>query len=418
MGIAGLSLGIAGCTGLIRDEDPASKPKNDDSEVEPNSTAPGSEGDSGQSDGDAASEETESEPASSDGPDPPAKPTGPIQQLDREWSADIGGPPFGESNETVFVRGEGLTALDGPTGSRLWQVRSGWTDSMYPSIDDRAYYGWVSDVPSNGGVVALDSDGTRRWTDETSGVFAPPIVTDKSVVVAGTTGVVSAFSRATGRTEWQRSLPGVDANDLVTSFTAGDGTLYCTAAENAWAVGMDGGTLEWQAAVENGFGDDLLARDERLYISGGDLRVLEDGTQRWSVSGDEPIELHGVVDDRVYVTRGRTLQARDAGDGTIRWRYPNVDAVTVDGTAIVASDSVVALDANGNEAWSIKLEGAKITTLDRFEDGLLALTPEKVYAVHYGGTIQVAAVPNVEAVESGTYLYASTEANTYAFDVS
>ena len=141
------------------------------------------------------------------------------------WNATIGvplraAPKVGSGKLYAISVDNQLFALDIKTGKQVWNHRginenAGFLNAISPAINDN-----IVIVPySSGEIHALDSaTGQEIWSDSllkpsrTSatgsffGIAGTPIISDETVFVAGSGGVVAAFSLSSGRRLWEQDI--------------------------------------------------------------------------------------------------------------------------------------------------------------------------------------------------------------------
>lgn len=210
-------------------------------------------------------------------------------------------------------------------------------------------------------VVALDARGRERWSWKAKRKhFTPPAITeDGDVIVAGQDDRVTRLSGRDGTVKW-RAL--VDADADGGPAIADDGTIY---------AGTDGGEV---IALEPHTGNVKWRRAVGGFVRGG-ITVARDGAVIVGVHGPKPaivaLDAYGGEIFRVVVP-GTGAKEHGVRGGPIE------DA---EGTLVFGGqdDRVVALDRDGHERWSVRVDGDV--------DGTLALSEGVVYVATYGGSL-------------------------------
>ncbi|WP_199243670.1 outer membrane protein assembly factor BamB family protein [Haloplanus rallus] len=275
--------------------------------------------------------------------------SGPVADVDRTWaSAGPSGQVFADDNR--------------PTSSPA--VVDG---TVYVGSNDR----YVRALPV--------ADGSERWRYRTGGkVFSSPAVVDGTVYVGSTDGSIYALPTDSGRPAWTFETDG----EVRSSPAVVDGTVYVGSTDGAvYALSADDGSERWRFQAGDTVRSSPAVVDGTVYVgSGGDTSVsnpdrpeagvyalsADDGTERWRVETDGPVDAApAVADGTVYVgypgDYDDVLLALDAASGDERWRF-TADAddawgfaspAVADGTVFAAGTALYALDAaSGQERWS------------------------------------------------------------------
>jgi outer membrane protein assembly factor BamB len=299
------------------------------------------------------------ESADNDGYDPTA--VGPTDgsNVSVDWEVTPGGrttePTVANGRAFVGTNGSGnsLYAYNLTTGAQQWRFslnnRSGQNIKYRPTVHNGTVYAVGGD--SNDTVYAVDAgDGTLQWQTSVNGSVTRPIATDGGVFIVS--NGLRSLDPVTGAEEWRfdrccRTQPVID-----------DGRLYSgTLAINA----RTGGGL-WK--VNDGNVRGVAVRDGSVYVAKDDevtARDAVDGTLRWRHNSSASTFLSAAVDDdTVYVatTNSSGLSALNRSTGTIRWRettdQPSDRPVVTGNGVYLGADSgrVYAFSRAGDVLWT------------------------------------------------------------------
>ncbi|PSQ28528.1 hypothetical protein BRD03_02945 [Halobacteriales archaeon QS_9_68_17] len=255
---------------------------------------------------------------------------GTTRALDRRdgslcWAYEFG---YGHPTNTpsvvdgrVYASGDGVMALDGKTGERLWAAGRGDGGIAGTAATDSVVV--ATSIDDDGGVSAFDpGDGTVRWTAEFVGPsYSPPVIETDTVHVVETGGVVRALSLRSGDQRWERPL----GNRSYASPSVGPDTIVVGATNGRELYALDSrtGDVEWTYE----FGPRVLKTPTiggsfiYLPLAGGDgtIDVIDrtDGTRR------ARLELPGLPSSGVALTD--ELLAVSSGE-----RDPRSEILTID----------------------------------------------------------------------------------------
>ncbi|WP_185715504.1 outer membrane protein assembly factor BamB family protein [Halocatena pleomorpha] len=266
-------------------------------------------------------------------------------------------------NQTVYVGGKTLVALNAQNGTAQWSFEPALPDIDdpgeplipdvgSPAVIDGTVYANVWFGPYDGGTydtafIAVDANtGERQWRIDTGGAssrsFAPPTVTDDTVLT---------------------TMPQGEGY--------GDGRMVT-------ALDLDG-TLRWQTWLDNPYSGSLPVSENRVYIptaSGVRTLDLQTGSTVWTALPQvqfQPAAAPLVSDGTVFVAEtaepGVTFIALDAATGNEHWRTAyapdarySTGIGTVDNERVylqmgAVDDDVIALDrADGSERWRAAID--------------------------------------------------------------
>ena len=176
------------------------------------------------------------------------------------WTTTIGvplraAPKVGSGKLYAVSVDNQLFALDMKTGKQVWNHRginenAGFLTAISPAINDNI----VIAPYSSGEIHALDSaTGQEIWSDSllkpsrTSatnsffGIAGTPIISDDAVFVAGSGGVVAAFSLSNGRRLWEQ-----DISSSLNNLWLDNGFIYMISSENQLlCLSKSDGRVRW-----------------------------------------------------------------------------------------------------------------------------------------------------------------------------
>ena len=208
-----------------------------------------------------------------------------------------------------------------------------------PAIDDAGvvYFGLEigseSSLIQRGRVIALNANGTMKWTYDTPDwVDASPLVGrgDNTLYVGCWNGVLYALNRSTGALKWS-----YDTGGFISATTAQgpDGTLYVPGGDGSlYALNRDG-SLQWSYVATDWIQSaPTVASDGVVYFGSWDDRfyaVSPGGELLWSaltggdVVGSAAIAADGTI---IFGSRDRFVYGLNL-DGSLRWSIDTGDGV-------------------------------------------------------------------------------------------
>lgn len=313
-----------------------------------------------------------------------------------EPTADTDGRPSpqawlcqgGGSGRAAFAP---AAAAPKPASSALTRVFRYSFGENGPSVDELVVTAdgvFAAAGVSDGVLVALGPDATRRWSLSGGLSMTPPAVGDAVYVPTGGGQVgdaLSALAPPDGAERWRASLPGsADAPTVVGS------TVYAQAGFGLVALDADTGAsvvrfsypdpsdrmwLAWDTAVDGGHAYTALDVEREGRFRGHVVSVAPaDGSVRWAVRAEKRLTRMAVRDDRVYgvfgrETTGTELVALDAAAGGVRWRTERSSlrpdagrisdlAVGSDAVYVAGHGWVGAVGLDGEPRWTAASPGS------------------------------------------------------------
>ena len=277
----------------------------------------------------------------------------PRTDVRERWSAGVGWDVRTPAvvDGTVFAPdAEGLLALDGKSGQKLWRFAP--TEQPWPSppaVHDGIVYVSLLDDDT---VFAVDADtGDELWSlTDAASVRSPPhliagrLVDEPLVLVGGDDGIVRALAPANGDEHWQ-----VDVFGGVRTMAFRSPRLYIgTVGGEVYAYSLAGTEEEpgerWRQKVGSQI-EGIVPTDNGIVVStfGGPLRNLRDGANAgitdWTAkerhAGSPPVH----AGSWVYSTGWNSLSSLRVYDKDLHWR---VGADFDNAAPVAAGDTIYA----------------------------------------------------------------------------
>lgn len=355
------------------------------------------------------------------------------------WRREPGGRAVVVSDDILygledFTEGDGsVVALGTVSGNSEWTYgeTGGYSAYTPPVVDDAVYFGLGDDAVGSGSgeLYALEFDGTERFTAETGSVYDRPRLADGAAFVGTDDGRVYAFEVEDGTDRWSirfddesekaARTPTVEAVD--------DGVVYVTAGGRIRAIDAESATERWQYDVrEASRRIHAVTIDDGVYVAtGGELVAVDGSDERWQVDLDESYKrISGVVDGTIFLDHQDDLVAFDTDDGTERWRDESVTVRRVrvaDDAIYLGDDESAALrvtDLEGDERWTVELEGSEVERIRPADDAVYAATDAAVHRIDRDGAV-ISTVPleGVRSLVVDDRIYAATSEAFYALEL-
>jgi len=336
------------------------------------------------------------------------------------------------------IRHSGQSAYQGsPVSNVRWKLKMGTAGPLSsggsaPAIgaDGTVYVGW------GGQLLAVNPDGTLRWTFETlaDAQSSPAIGADGTIYFGAEDDHLYAIS-PDGTLEWK--FPTGD--DVISSPVIGaDETVYVGSTDGyLYALNHDG-TLKWTFQTGGEVtSSPAIGSDGTVYFGSGDhylYAVDQDGVMKWQLRTGGSVASSPSVgpDGTIYVgSSDRHLYAVNP-DGGWEWKLPlgappTSPAAGADGTAYVGSqnDSLYAVNRDGTVRWRFQMEDSATSSPAVGSDGTVFIgsADRHLYAVNADGTLQWksetegSVYPGL-AIGSDGAIYANSGGSLYAFGVA
>lgn len=309
--------------------------------------------------------------------------TGPTEPVAELWATELPRTVTDPvvAGKTLYVgAADALHALDARTGENRWRQPLSGTPGRPWVVDGSVY------VPTDGGVVALATDGDERWRVDLPSIVGGGVVATSHGVYALTERddpTVVAFDRADGSERWRTAISRPWAAHLFAS----DDSLFVSSGGR--------GSTPWRLAADTG---DVVGDRPGGYTDSPNPRFYRDGTvfsrdflpaavdarpapgtdsgydwrERISVGTLGPLSGGG---DHLYCVApgdsvrpkpdepddGPGLYALGLTDGSRAWSATDID-VTIDGRPAVTDEAVLlptadALHcfdpADGSRRWAV-----------------------------------------------------------------
>ncbi|MFP4188207.1 MAG: PQQ-binding-like beta-propeller repeat protein [Halobacteriales archaeon] len=354
---------------------------------------------------------------------------------DSVWSHGVGGHADVVYEGTVYGReswqdGDGsVFALDASDGTERWThgESHGMSSHTRPVVgDEGVYFGWADDAVGSGSgdLYAVGFDGTERWTRDVGSVYDPPVVDDGVVYVGADTGALHAFVED-GEELW-RFTPETEGSSTDASVEdIEDGVVYAVASGVVFGVDATKGDEVWR--FRDGHASTVHVNDGTVYFSGvGRVVACADGEEIWrhEVEGTNSW-VRGVAGGNVYFHHGEELRAVGADGGEERWRTEigeekgYATGFGNEGVYVGASD-LSAFGHDGDELWTVELDGSEVDGLTVGDGYVYAVTEEKAHRIENGEAVDSARVPKknvLSHVASDGRVYVGNRDGVYALDI-
>ena len=300
-----------------------------------------------------------------------------------EYDTHYTGPQYGPIIEsspaigkdgTVYVgsRDDKVYALDGKTGQRKWEFRTGDDVTCSPAVgDDGTVYVGSWDMK----LYALDgATGAEKWElPMAGGVYSSPAIGEDGTVYVGAGELVYALDGATGSAIWETPVTGRDLGGSVSTAPAlsPDGSLvYAGMSNNSrwyglYALDTITGEVKWRFPTSSHvLSSPAVDDDGRVYFGCDNGRVYAldgaTGKQEWEfAAGTSFVRSSPAVsrDGTVYVGAEGSLYGLDGATGKVKAEFrlqpivASSPSIGSDGTVYIAEDRLYALHADLNPKW-------------------------------------------------------------------
>ena len=226
-------------------------------------------------------------------------------------------PAFDGAYGFFPIEGGRIAAYDLATGTRKWIVNA------RPRVDPDAGGGLLFVVDEESISARQAATGAIEWElPFSSALAAPPVWDNGWLIVATVEREVLAFRAVDGHLIWRRNI---GASAHARPALAADRVYVPTEDARVVALNVETGEPLWERRM-GGAANDILARDERIYVGSNDnffyclLAANGEVDWRWRTGGDI-VGAPAADDHRVYfVSLDNVLRAMDLKTGAQRWK--------------------------------------------------------------------------------------------------
>ncbi|USZ72349.1 PQQ-binding-like beta-propeller repeat protein [Natronosalvus halobius] len=310
-------------------------------------------------------------------------------------------------DDTVYVAGDRVTALDAGSGDTVWSTSFG-TDGQgqipSPTIVDGSIY-----VVVDGALRSLDADdGTPRWrrsavdlerrdVDVASFASIPVAVANDLVYAVADAGFV-ALDAESGKTVWTVQEQTRSGNDVRGSIVATEDRLYV-----AWmGDDSDGGN---GGDGDDGDSGEWVEEEKCLVLDADDGELLERIGLRFPLAATDTVrvsaERHGV-----YAYNYETDHSWTVGGSIDAWGRPSIGGrtVVVPYHPVDGDPAIFGVDIEtGLEQWSFPLAAVGLDAAHeaRWPDLTYVIGDGTVYLSGHGSLVALEPATEVGADETG-----------------
>ncbi|MDO7976742.1 outer membrane protein assembly factor BamB family protein [Oceanotoga teriensis] len=271
------------------------------------------------------------------------------------WSFDTGdwvssSPAIG-SDGTIYVgSNDNLYAIN-PDGTKKWTFETSVSSSPAIGSDGTIYVG------SDDNLYAINPDGTKKWTFETSVSSSPAIGSDGTIYVRSWDQKLYAIN-PDGTLKWS-----FDTGDWVSSSPlaiGSDGTIYVGSNDNLYAINPDG-TKKWSFDTGDYVSSSpAIGSDGTIYVGSDDnlYAINPDGTLKWSFETGNYVSSSPAIgsDGTIYVGSWDQKLYAINPDGTLKWSFETGDYVS--SSPAIGSDGTIYVGSHDNNLYAINQDGS------------------------------------------------------------
>jgi outer membrane protein assembly factor BamB len=321
----------------------------------------------------------------------------------------------------------------GPESNALkWSYNAGSVGGSPVIATDGTLY-----VTADGGLRAINADGTPRWFCSTGGspaIASPAIGVDGSIYVGSIYAKLLAF-KPDGSFQWAAS---VGSLGMASPTIDEDGTIYIGSVPSGLVAYNPDGSRKWLCGAGMIlYSSAAIGEDGTIYVGSYDKKLYAinpNGTFKWSYATGDRIDSSPAVgpDGTVYVgSNDNNLYAINP-NGSLRWVFATRGSVQfspvigADETLYVGSldGDFYAINPDGSRKWiypvafdseaysTAAIDAAGTVYLGSADGNVYAINPDgsRKWAYETGGSIQTS--PAIGA--DGTIYIGSTDGNLYA----
>ncbi|MBX7131293.1 MAG: PQQ-binding-like beta-propeller repeat protein [Fimbriimonadaceae bacterium] len=296
---------------------------------------------------------------------------------------------------TIYAGSDQLYAIR-PDGTQKWAVHTANGISSTPAI---AEDGTIIVGTDDQTVLAVNPDGSTKWTANVSGDVASPAIAADGMIVVGTdaNNVYAISSSGVQKWVFQTGGPISTAPAI-----AADGTIYVTSQdENLYAL-TPSGTQKWVFGTETGIlSAPAIGSDGTVYFGSDSMYAINpDGSLKWLVPTSTGIESSPAIasDGTVIVgmfysggpnnTTVSDVVAYNPSDGSQKWSFQT--GGVIESSPAIGADGTIYIGSMDNNLYAINPDGTKKWTFLREGDGNASGCPSP--AIGPDGTVYIGTV--------------------------
>jgi eukaryotic-like serine/threonine-protein kinase len=304
---------------------------------------------------------------------------------------------------TVYVgdHGGNLYALNQYDGTQKWTRPIKNPIMSTPALFD----GMLYLASMEGKIYAIDgNNGKILWVfpkkreEQCSPVDAPILADRERVYIAALSGEIMALRRDSGELAWsvKKAAPSSTETGFgVAPALFGDILIVTSPAGFVYGLARDSGAIIWQFPKDRALSTEICSTPA---VSDGIIYVADRAGRLYALKGDTgedtwhySTSIEGIITSSLSLGRGtifvgtwsEVFYCLDKNAGGIRWRFKNEKIATWDsisstplvlegGVVLFGSSSgfIYALDRDGRELWSYRLE-SEIVASPAVSDGFL-----------------------------------------------
>lgn len=279
-----------------------------------------------------------------------------------KWTFPTGGyisgsPAVGPDGTVYVVSWDNLLYAVNPDGSKRWQYPAG-ASSPLVGPDGTIYFGLSGDAP-NTRLVALNQDGTEKWTsvEIIGGSYAGPALGPDGTVYTTTLGGAVLAMNPDGTTKWR-----YETGDKIWSApTVGaDGVVYVSTGNNTddpnvFVFNPDG-SVKWSYVLpRNSRSTPALALDGTLYVCCDDSKLYAfdtSGGVKWTFSTGDLMRTNPAVgaDGTIYISSNDGKVYAVSPSGAEIWQYATGDAI--ESSPAIGQDGMLFIGSDDNKLYA------------------------------------------------------------------
>ncbi len=261
----------------------------------------------------------------------------------KTWTYELGSSvtaPLVWNTEAIYfaTSNSKISALYKHSGMLIWSR----------SIDGRVLFGGgmahhagtLYAGTSNGSVYAFNASGEIKWNKKfDSGIFVPPVVTGKELVVATNDGKVLQMKTYDGSVVSSIPVGRVSGMSL-----GKDGTLYLSTQDGKVICYNYEKKVElWRYSTNTRLAQSPIVHRNGVFAfsSSGDVHYIDHtGRLLWKSALGGPINVHpSIRKGDLFILAGKAMYVIDTKDGDVKWSYVMDSIATT--SAVIAENNIV-----------------------------------------------------------------------------